>query len=634
MPTMLNPRSLALMNANPRLLTSPNAGVILNPSSEFFHINNSGINNPAIITFNAMLIAMTGTVTFSVTGGTLTNVVGNTCALAYENMLGETCTVKASITYRNLVYEDTVEISKVYDGANGVTGLNNALMYAYQRSATTPVGTPGVVEWSFPAAGITTQNLQNGWKKTIPAGAEPLWITAASASSSGSLDTVQANEWTTPVILAQDGPAGAKGINSAIITIYRRTTTTTAPALPSVSATYTFSPAGLTGLNNSWTTTLPPMSNGQYLWASTATAVSVNATDDIPAGEWAAVQMLVQNGTAGTRGNAIVARAIPGTIWSDSEAVLAISSQGFGTPQNRDIVTLYNNAANYSEQKYYDGTNWQALGAYFPGSVIVDKTLDATALKANTITGDKIKAGAITASKVSISPGALNKDPNFEDFTGSWTYTGSITIGVAGGSAPAPKYAGASAGAAGIVTSVDSMPIDSTKTYTLHASIYGEPTNNRTGYLLVNFYDSSGNQILNTGWGDATTGYSGYVASFIPTVGDWRPYTNNQFGVGTTKPIPATAKTCKIIAFLNNGGSSNTLMGITAFKLLMANDSSLIVKGGITADKISVSSLSAMSAYIGVLSNRVNGTGQGMVLTNNGFTFYDNNNIDRITMQV
>lgn len=208
MPTMLNPRSQALLNANPRLLTSPNSDVLLSASTPIFHISNTGDNTPAIITFNAILIAMEGTVTFSCTGGTLTNIVGNTAALNYENMPGDNATVTATITYRNQTYSDSVQISKIYDGAAGGTGLNNALMYAYQRSATMPSGSPGAVEYSFTAAAIVTNPLANGWQKTIPSGSLPIWITAASASSSGATDTVGANEWSGAVILAENGEDG------------------------------------------------------------------------------------------------------------------------------------------------------------------------------------------------------------------------------------------------------------------------------------------------------------------------------------------------------------------------------------------------------------------------------------------
>lgn len=615
MPTMKNPRSLFLQNANPRLLTSPNADVLLSASTPVFHVNNSGIPSTNIITFNAILIAMEGTVTFTCEGGTLSNIVGNTCALNYETLTGETATVTATLTYRNQTKSDTVEISKLYDGQNGVVGANNAVVYAWQRSATQPTGNPGAVQYSFAASSITNTTLANGWQKTLPAGTGPLWIIAATASGTGTTDNIAANEWSGAVLLGQDGQPGNPGINSAAVTIYQRTVTTSAPALPSAATTYTFSPAGLTGLNNGWTTTLPAASAGKYLWASTATAASISATDSIAANEWAAAQMLVQDGAkgdTGSRGNVQVARAIPGSTWSDSEAALAISGAGYGTPQNRDIVILYNNSAVYTQQKYYDGAAWQALAAYFPGGVIVDGTVDATALKAQTITGDKIAAGAITASKITVGPtGALNKDPNFEDFAGTWTYTGAVTISGAGGSAPAKKYAGASGGAVGVVYS-ETMPIDSTKTYTLHASVYADPANTRSCYLFVNFYDSSGAQITSTGW--ESSGFSGYVNSFVPNAGDWRPYVNNQFGAGTAKAIPTAAKSCKIVGYLNSSatGTSSTLMGITAFKLMQANDGSLIVAGAITANKITITEISELSPNVGLLTSRAQSNGVGV----------------------
>lgn len=842
MPTMVNPRSLALANANPRLLTAPNADILLSASTPIFHVNNSGVNTPGIITFNAILVAMEGTATFSCTGATLTNIVGNTCALSYESMVGDSATIKATIIYRNKEYSETVEITKVYDGANGVTGLNNALMYAYQRFATQPTGTPGVVEWSFPAAGITTATLANGWQKTIPSGTLPVWITAASASASGTLDTVQANEWTTPVILAQNGldgispalmnltctsqaftynstgvatpanqtvaftselinttgtatftctkydstgaslgtvvlggtgntrtltdtqfttgafravvtatlgtltdtitivrladgangtgvsalagyltnesvtvpcasdgsapvltnakgnfkvfqgttdvtasctfsvvgttvvntvaptsgtgaytitgagtwastslttsvtyrathtpsgatidqvfiltkaPAGLQGnagVNSATVTIYQRTTTTTAPTLPSVVTTYTFSPSGLTGLNNGWTTTIPAASLGGYLWASTATAVATTATDTIAASEWAAAQLTVQPGAKGDRGNVQVARAIPGSAWSDSEAVLAISGTGYGVPQNRDIVTLYNNSASYSQQKYYDGTAWQALAAYFPGGVIVDGTVDAVALKAKTVTGDKIAADAITAESIKVtgSAGSLNRDPYFTSPT-SWTLGSFSAATGPGGAAPANTYVQGTADYASVTS--EKFPIDSTKSYTTSISAWASSGNNRALRVIVAFYDGAGAVIVSgvsSEWSDSLGSH--FTQVFTPG-GDsvWRSYKGGGFGAKVAgRPIPPNAKTCIITAQINAGGTgTSNSMAVTGVRVDEMVSSVTIEDGAITAVKVLAGSIG--TNQLSISQGGAINSGQGAYNSGNGF---------------
>lgn len=204
---------------------------------------------------------------------------------------------------------DWAQADVVYAGyapaaaGTGPAGYSNARVFAYQRKSTLPVGTPGAVSYDFTTGTITTASLLNGWQKTIPASdGNPLYVISASASATGTTDSIASGEWSGAVVLTNDGGAGAPGLNSAAVTIYQRNNTGAAPALPSVAVTYTFSTAGVAGLNNGWATTVPAASAGKYLFVSTATAVSSAATDTIATTEWAAAQILVQDGAAGTPG--------------------------------------------------------------------------------------------------------------------------------------------------------------------------------------------------------------------------------------------------------------------------------------------------------------------------------------------
>lgn len=90
-------------------------------------------------------------------------------------------------------------------------GTSVAIVYAYQRSSTALTSDPGGVTVDLTGADagtITTpagNTLSNGWTKAIPAGTDPLYIVAATASGTGDTDTIAASEWSDPVILAQDG---------------------------------------------------------------------------------------------------------------------------------------------------------------------------------------------------------------------------------------------------------------------------------------------------------------------------------------------------------------------------------------------------------------------------------------------
>ena len=193
------------------------------------------------------------------------------------------------------------------DGAAGVAGadgMNTAQAFAYKRAASAPVDSPGDVVYTFSSAAITMpvdNDLANGWTKTIPAGTAPLYVRVAAASSRSATDGIAANEWTAAVLLAQDGPPGLNGVNVAPVRIYQRAAVNVAPALPSATCTLTFATGVLTGLNNGWSTQVPT-AGGAYLFTSGATAASTAATDDIPAGEWAAAARMAADGAAGADG--------------------------------------------------------------------------------------------------------------------------------------------------------------------------------------------------------------------------------------------------------------------------------------------------------------------------------------------
>lgn len=286
---------------------------------------------------------------------------------------------------------------------SGVPGVATATLFAYKRSAVAPTDTPGDVVWDFQQAKITTPStdaLANGWTKSIPAGSNPLYVTVATASGTGTTDSISSNEWATPVIMARDGA----GINIATVYIYQRTNSATAPVLPSANATFTFSAHTLTGLNNGWLSSIPPSSGGQYLWVSTATASSATEdVDTILSTEWAAAQIMAKdgtngtngsNGTNGTRGTVTLAVSTSATSWTVSDVNTALANAGYYPPINRDVVTLYNTSANYSETRFYDNGSWLALNAYINGNMLVNGTLSASKISGGTFSGASIDIGS------------------------------------------------------------------------------------------------------------------------------------------------------------------------------------------------------------------------------------------------
>lgn len=291
-------------------------------------------------------------------------------------------------------------------GEPGTPGYSNALVYAYKRAVSLPLDNPGDVTYNFVVASITLPSgnaLANGWTKTIPTGTDPLYATAASASSSNTTDNIAAAEWATPVKIVENGANGNNGLNAATVYIYQRNNTGTLPSVPSATCTYTFTPPGLTGLNNGWTTSVPAAGGNKYLFVTTATAVSSTATDTIGTSEWAAVQVMAQdgaqgspggngtNGVDGRRGSLEVFQS-GYTSWSDSAATAAVVAAGYGGPYDRDTVTLY--GTGFAQKRFYSSGSWLTITAVIDGNLLVTGTVSAAKVNGGTLSGVQMLIGS------------------------------------------------------------------------------------------------------------------------------------------------------------------------------------------------------------------------------------------------
>jgi hypothetical protein len=259
------------------------------------------------------------------------------------------------------------------DGAAGAAGLNTAIVYIYKRSASVPALPTTSTTYDFAAKSLT--GLDNGWTTAVPAGSDPLYVSTATASSSASTDTIASTEWASPVILAQNGAPGsagangadgADGLNAATIYLFQRTASSTPPALPSATVTYTFATGAASGVNNGWTQSIPT-TGGAYRWVTTATALSTGSTDTIAAGEWAAVSLLAQDGADGSSG--ANARAV---MLSVTDQAFAYDTAGANpSPSSATVTaTAYNTSGTVYYQFLKNGTTVQntttATYAYTP----------------------------------------------------------------------------------------------------------------------------------------------------------------------------------------------------------------------------------------------------------------------------
>ncbi|TIQ65139.1 MAG: hypothetical protein E5X41_13185 [Mesorhizobium sp.] len=107
--------------------------------------------------------------------------------------------------------------------------------------------------------------------------------------------------------------------------------------------------------------------------------------------------------TSGARGTVQVAAAIPGSVWTDAEAVEAILIAYNVTPRSGDVVTLYNSAAGFSQTRVLNSSGvWHQLAAFFGGDVLVNGTVSGTKLAASNVITQTAQIGdaLITDAKI------------------------------------------------------------------------------------------------------------------------------------------------------------------------------------------------------------------------------------------
>lgn len=232
-----------------------------------------------------------------------------------------TCTVTT--------YSDSSTTRSYSVSRNGINGNHTAVVYLYKRSSSAPT-----VNWTSSLTyDFTTNSLRStpsGWSATIPSGSNPIYMTAATASSSSTTDSIAYTEWATPVLIAQngaDGQPGSSGANSATVFLYQRASSSSGLTKPTTALTYTFATGVLSGTLGDWSQTIPS-TDGNPCFVIQATAVNTAATDSIAASEWSDIKELVADGADGETGNGVETSTVtyavsengdtpPTTGWSD-----------------------------------------------------------------------------------------------------------------------------------------------------------------------------------------------------------------------------------------------------------------------------------------------------------------------------
>lgn len=378
-----------------------------------------------------------------------------------------TLTIRATLSTgetRDAVFS----LSKSKAGVDGVTGVQTAIVYAYRRATGGAPSGPSVsATYTFSTKSLTALN--NSWTTTVPAGTDPLYVIAATASADADVDTdvITSGEWSGASQIS--GNDGAAGLNSATVFLYQRTASATAPSLPGSTLTYTFATGVLSGTLGSWSQTVPSGS-GAYVHVTTATAASTGATDSITSGEWAAVRVLAQNGVDGTSGTdgargslhgyAYGQYGISNSSWSDGHANRTINNMLTGASLTTSLATTSHlrigdqvsesNGSSWSETRFWSGSAWLLPGTVISGNLLVGGTITGSinlsiagtaifdgvnsALTVQTATGSASKTMAVRANYATASAamGIFSKSTAADGFGTYSEATGTNGVGMFG----------------------------------------------------------------------------------------------------------------------------------------------------------------------------------------------------------
>lgn len=187
-------------------------------------------------------------------------------------------------------------------------GYSSFVITLYKRSLTA-IETAGIDKLFFTfknnslSSGIDGKTLEqclNGWSRSVPNGANPLYCTSATAFGNKDVDDILPNEWLTPTIMSENGTKGETGLTTTTIILYKRSEEI--PSVPQGEITYDFYSGEVTGSLSGWSTTLPDF-NGKPLWGTnavvSATLTETTQTGSITKEKWSVPKKIVADGKDG-----------------------------------------------------------------------------------------------------------------------------------------------------------------------------------------------------------------------------------------------------------------------------------------------------------------------------------------------
>ena len=245
-----------------------------------------GLNNATILLYQRGVTAPakpTAAVTYTFATASLSPTSAlNGWTQAIPDINGNPCWVIAA-TASATTATDTIGVSEwstqirfVEDGATGSSGLNQATIFLYSRTTSTPPSSS--VTYTFASGALSS--IPSGWSRSIPtSNGNPCYVTTAVAIGYDATATIASSSWATPTILAEDGKDGANG--KMLYGTCNTTASTTAKSVVCSEATSLYTGLTITVKFSTANTVLAPTLNvnglgAKAIWVDNAVTSTSN----------------------------------------------------------------------------------------------------------------------------------------------------------------------------------------------------------------------------------------------------------------------------------------------------------------------------------------------------------------------
>jgi hypothetical protein len=351
----------------------------------------NGLNNATVYLYQRAASspsAPSGTFTYTFATSVLSGGTPGSWTQAVPENDGNPLWVIAAVASANTATDSIAAAEFSSPVIDSGAGLNQAVVRLYQRAASAPSVPGTTLTYTFSTGGLS--GTLGSWTTSVPAGSNPIYVTQAVAISASATDTIATGEWSSPVVMAQDGAtgaAGSAGTPALSIVVTKKAVTLASYANGDVTD---FSPAvgqltvysGSTDVTAS--ATLSATASGCTGTINTATNTPVAAQ---PKGYYRVTAMSADTAT-------LTLTAVYSGQTLTEIVALAKAKGGYEIVSSLPATSLFEGRIVYlstDDKLYrYDGANWI-------------KAVDGADISAGTVTTNALAAGSVTAAKISVT---------------------------------------------------------------------------------------------------------------------------------------------------------------------------------------------------------------------------------------